>query len=117
MKKRENQTIYSLATPPGVSAIAIIRISGPLALDVPKYFFCKNVKSNKINFRRLKDKDGSLIDEVIIISFLGPLSPTGENVLEIHCHGSEAVIKDILNVLEGKTGLQLAEPGEFTLRS
>ena len=117
MKKRENQTIYSLATPPGVSAIAIIRISGPLALDVPRYFFCKKVKSNKINFRRLKDKDGSLIDEVIIISFLGPSSPTGENVLEIHCHGSEAVIKDILNVLEGKNGLQLAEPGEFTLRS
>ena len=65
MKKRENQTIYSLATPPGVSAIAIIRISGPLALDVPKYFFCKKVRSNKVNFRRLKDKDGSIIDEVM----------------------------------------------------
>ncbi len=110
-------TIYSLATPPGISAISIIRISGPRALQTSEFFYFTETENKSVNFRKLKQSDGSVIDEVLIVSFQSPSSSTGEDVLEIHCHGSEAVVKDILSVLEKADGFRVAEPGEFTRRA
>ena len=110
-------TIFALATPPGRSAIAVIRVSGPQAGDVPDLFGATSLLPRQAQRRWLRDKEGNLIDDVIMIAFVGPLSATGEDVTEIHCHGSPAVVEDILNHLAGISGFRLAEAGEFTRRA
>ena len=110
-------TIFALATPPGRSALAVIRVSGPKASDVPELFGAAPLTPRQAQRRWLKDKEGKLIDDVMLISFIGPLSATGENVTEIHCHGSPAVVEDILSHLASVSGFRLAEAGEFTRRA
>lgn len=110
-------TIFALATPPGRSALAVIRVSGKSALAVPEAFGVESVEPRKAHRRWLKDADGILLDEVMLIGFLGPASATGEDVLEIHTHGSPAVIEDILHHLAGLPGFRPAEAGEFTRRA
>ena len=110
-------TIFALATPPGMSAIAVIRISGDKALQVPQLFdvAAGAVRTAKRVF--LKEENGTIIDDVMVLGFAAPASATGEDVLEIHCHGSVAVIDDILSVLAKTEGFRAAEPGEFTRRA
>ncbi len=110
-------TIFALATPPGRSALAIIRVSGPNAGDVPKLFGTSPLLPRQVQRRWLKDKDGNLIDDVMMIAFIGPASATGEDVTEIHCHGSPAVIEEILKHFATVSGFRLAEAGEFTRRA
>ena len=110
-------TIFALATPPGRSALAVIRVSGPKAAGVPGLFGATSLLPRQAQRRWLKDKEGNLIDDVIMIAFSGPSSATGEDVTEIHCHGSPAVVEDILNHLAAVSGFRLAEAGEFTRRS
>lgn len=110
-------TIFALATPPGRSALAVIRVSGPQAGDVPKLFGAAALLPRQAQRRWLKDKEGNLIDDVLMIAFHGPLSATGEDVTEIHCHGSPAVVEDILSHLASVSGFRLAEAGEFTRRA
>lgn len=110
-------TIFALATPPGRSALAVIRVSGEKALDVPAAFRVEPVTPRTAHRRWLKDGDGTLIDDVMLLGFTGPASATGENVLEIHTHGSPAVIEDILNHLGGLSGFRPAEAGEFSRRA
>ena len=109
--------IFALATPPGMSAIAVIRISGDKALQVPHLF---DVEAGAVRTAKrvfLKDESGTIIDDVMVLGFAAPASATGEDVLEIHCHGSVAVIDDILSVLAKTEGFRAAEPGEFTRRA
>ena len=110
-------TIFALATPPGRSALAVIRVSGPQAAGVPELFGATSLLPRQAQRRWLKDKDGNLIDDVMMIAFVGPRSATGEDVTEIHCHGSPAVVEDILNHLAAVSGFRLAEAGEFTRRA
>ena len=110
-------TIFALATPPGRSAIAVIRVSGPQAGGVPDLFGVTSLLPRQAQRRWLKDREGNLIDDVIMIAFVGPLSATGEDVTEIYCHGSPAVVEDILNHLAAVSGFRLAEAGEFTRRA
>ena len=110
-------TIFALATPPGRSALSVIRVSGPQAGNVPKLFGTAPLRPRQVQRRWLKGKDGTFIDDVIMIGFVGPLSATGEDVTEIHCHGSPAVVEDILNHLSAVSGFRLAEAGEFTRRA
>ena len=110
-------TIFALATPPGRSALAVIRVSGPQAGDVPELFGVKPLLPRQAQRRWLKDKEGKLIDDVMMIAFIGPLSATGEDVTEVHCHGSPAVIEDILSHIASVSGFRLAEAGEFTRRA
>ena len=110
-------TIFALATPPGRSALAVIRVSGPQAADVPGLFGAKPLLPRQAQRRWLKDKQGYVIDDVMMIAFVGPRSATGEDVTEIHCHGSPAVVEDILNHLAAVSGFRLAEAGEFTRRA
>ena len=111
-----NDTIYALSTPPGKSAIAIIRISGTGAIKTLKTISSiKKIKTNEANILFLKHKRVT-IDQVVAIYYKAPKSFTGEDVVEINCHGGSAVISKISKTLE-KLGLRLAEPGEFTKRA
>ncbi|MDC0058136.1 tRNA uridine-5-carboxymethylaminomethyl(34) synthesis GTPase MnmE [Pelagibacteraceae bacterium] len=111
-----NDTIYALSTPPGKSAIAVIRVSGKDAVRALKEITpSKKIFTNKVNILILKHK-GLLIDEVVVFYYKAPKSFTGEDVAEINCHGGIAVIKKIFKTLE-ELGLRHAEPGEFTKRA
>ena len=110
-------TIFALATPPGKSAIAVIRISGVLASGVSGKFGVKTPDVGSIAVVKLRDDKGAIIDQVVSLFMAGPRSSTGEDVLELHCHGSRAVITRILTYLSRQNGLRPAEPGEFTHRA
>ena len=109
-------TIYALSSGPGVSGIAVIRISGPetskaikllTGEKVPKPRLATLRKINKIN-------TSELIDEGIILWFPGPESYTGEDMAEIQVHGSKAVIDALHTSISNIENCRLAEPGEFT---
>ncbi|MBL6622376.1 MAG: tRNA uridine-5-carboxymethylaminomethyl(34) synthesis GTPase MnmE [Alphaproteobacteria bacterium] len=111
------ETIYAMATPPGRSAIAVIRISGAFALQVPGLFGQPPLAGRGMRYARLQDRQGAPLDEVLLLSFAGPHSATGEDVLEIHCHGSPAVLAGIIAILAGCDQLRAAEAGEFSRRT
>ncbi len=114
-----NDTIVALATAQGISAIAVIRLSGMDAIGiVAKSFRGKDLlkqPSHTIHFGTLRDGD-KIIDEVLVSIFKEPNSFTKENAIEISCHGSSVIVKEIIKVLL-KHGARLAEPGEFTKRA
>ncbi len=109
-------TIFAVATPPGRSAIAVIRISGPKAGLSPALFAAHCPDVGHFCVARLRAGD-QVIDEVILLFMAGPKSSTGEDVCEIHCHGSMAVIQLILDILTEAAGFRLADAGEFTRRA
>lgn len=112
-------TIAAIATPPGVGGIGVIRVSGNEAYDaVQKIFPGKNLKeqdANTLHVGYLKDGD-KILDEVVLSLFKMPHSFTGEDVIEISCHGSPFVLQQVLETLVQK-GVRLAKPGEFTQRA
>lgn len=112
-----SDTIFALATPPGRSALAVIRITGPQALAAVRAFGVASVTPRMAHKRWLKDGEGAVMDEVMLIGFKAPASATGEDVLEIHCHGSPAVVEDILHHLARAEGFRMAAAGEFTRRA
>ena len=109
-------TIYALSTGPGVSGVAIVRISGPEASEVIKLLTNKDIpKPRMATLRKINNINTSkLIDEGIIIWFPGPQSYTGEDMAEIHVHGGKAVILALQNEISKIENCRLAEPGEFT---
>ncbi len=112
-------TIIALSTPPGVGAIGVIRLSGPDAITTTNELFFGTdltVKdSHTIHFGTLRDGD-KIIDEVLVSLFIAPRSFTRENVVEISCHGSPFIIKQIIQLFL-KHGIRLAKPGEYTQRA
>ncbi|MFT4033445.1 MAG: tRNA uridine-5-carboxymethylaminomethyl(34) synthesis GTPase MnmE [Siphonobacter sp.] len=113
-------TICALATPPGVGAIAVIRVSGPESFPIVQTLFRgKNLAeqaSHTIHFGTIRDEKGQVVDEVLISLFKNPHSYTREDSIEISCHGSGFIIQKILRLLL-KKGCQMAQPGEFTQRA
>ena len=109
-------TIFAVATPPGRSAIAVIRISGPKAGLSPALFAANCPAAGQFCLARLRVGD-QVIDEAMILFMAAPKSSTGEDVCEIHCHGSTAVIQLILDILTKSAGFRLADAGEFTRRA
>ena len=109
-------TIYALSTGPGVSGVAIIRISGPDTLKVIKLLTNKNApRPREATLRKINNINTSeLIDEGIVLWFPGPESYTGEDMAEIQVHGSKAVIDAIHKNISNIENCRLAEPGEFT---
>jgi tRNA modification GTPase len=109
-------TIVALSTPRGRGALAVIRFSGPLAINIATNLAgLEDIEPRKAKLTRLT-KDDQIIDEVILTCFLAPHSLTGEDIVEISCHGSPAVVRQIVDrILE--LGAVLAGPGEFTLRA
>ncbi len=114
-----SDTIIALATPSGVGAIGVIRLSGPNAISlVNEVFNGKDLsiqKTHTIHFGTIKDGD-IVLDEVLASIFIGPKSYTKENVVEISTHGSAYIIESIIKLLIRK-GARPANPGEFTLRA
>jgi tRNA modification GTPase len=108
--------IYALSSGVGPSGIAIIRLSGKDALRISELISNrKNIKSKEINFCKFYNPaDKTLIDEGLLLSFVAPNSFTGDNLVEFHIHGSNAVISYFLKVLSEQKNCRLAEPGEFT---
>lgn len=113
-------TIIALATPQGIGAIAVIRLSGPKALDVSNSFFpskdLSKQNSHTIHYGTLRDENGNILDEVLFSIFLGPNSYTGEDVLEISCHGSPFIRQQIIELFI-RNGVRPATAGEFTMRA
>lgn len=114
-----DDTIVAIATPPGVGAIGVIRLSGKDAIEIINLLFpSKNLKiqlSHTLHVGLIKE-DNIVIDEVVISLFKTPKSYTGENVVEISCHGSPYVQQQVVQACIRK-GARLAKPGEFTQRA
>tara|TARA_B110000238_G_C16090907_1_gene423763 strand:+ start:166 stop:1593 length:1428 start_codon:yes stop_codon:yes gene_type:complete len=118
MHKMENDTIVALATPQGIGAIGVIRLSGPDSISIISSVFSKNLinqSSHTAYFGRIKDKE-RIIDEVLVTLFKEGKSYTGEEVVEVSCHGSQYILQDVIRLFTEK-GAILAKPGEFTLRA
>jgi tRNA modification GTPase len=121
MIKRLNDTIAAVASPMGEGAISVIRVSGDSACrNVACRFKGKRplttVKSHTAHFGRLIDANGNHVDDVICTVFLAPRSYTGEDIVEVSCHGGIHVTRRVLECLFD-TGIRPAEPGEFTQRA
>lgn len=112
----EFDTITAIATPFGTGGVGVIRISGDKAFDIINKIFSNcNFEPRKFNHGWIFDGDVK-IDEVIVLPFFAPNSYTGENVIEIQCHGGINVVQNILNLVL-KNGARMAEKGEFTKRA
>lgn len=115
--------ICALSTPPGSGAIAVIRMSGPDVFGILSRCFtpasgklsADDFEGNRAYFGKIT-RDDDLIDEVVVTAFRNPRSYTGEDVVEISCHGSLYIQQNIIDLLINN-GCRLAEPGEFTLRA
>ncbi|HGG65032.1 MAG TPA: tRNA uridine-5-carboxymethylaminomethyl(34) synthesis GTPase MnmE, partial [Rhodobacteraceae bacterium] len=110
-------TIYALATALGKSGVAVIRLSGPRALDAAKTLAGTLPEPRVAGLRALRDSDGVLLDQALVLTFMAGHSFTGEDVAELHLHGGPATIKAVLQTLGDLDGLRMAEPGEFTRRA
>ena len=113
-------TIVALATPTGIGAIAVIRLSGEKAIEiVNKVFSSKNlnqVDSHTIHLGYIKDEQHRRIDQVLVSVFKTPKSYTKENVVEVSCHGSSYIQQQLIELFLRK-GARMARRGEFTLRA
>lgn len=113
---QEFDTIAAIATPLGTGGVGVIRISGDTSFDIIKKIYSKqNLTAGRISHGWIVD-NGKKIDEVIILPFKNPNSYTGEDVIEIHCHGGMNVVRNILDLVL-KNGARTAERGEFTKRA
>ena len=110
-------TIFALATPPGRSAVAILRVSGPgsrFALET----ICRRVPAARTaSLRTLRDADGQAIDRGLVLWFPGPASATGEDCAEFHVHGGRAIVEALVHAFARLPGCRPAGPGEFTRRA
>ena len=116
------ETIIALATPNGLGAISVIRISGNNSIKIAEKLFksnknklLSNQKSHTVHLGHIM-KENHELDEVLITLFKGPNSYTGEDTIEISCHGSTYIQKEIINLFIDN-GIRIANPGEFTLRA
>ena len=109
-------TIYALSSGPGVSGVAVIRVSGKETISVIKTLTGKDLPRPRVaTLRKINNNNTfELIDEGIILWFPGPKSYTGEDMVEFHVHGSKAVVEAIQNSISQVKDCRLAEPGEFT---
>ena len=107
-------TIFALASAPGKAGISIVRLSGPLTINVAEKLTKSKLKEKQPNLRVIYDSDNHFIDQALILIFRKPYSFTGENVVEFHLHGSSAVVSSVIKLLGNFKGLRSAEAGEFT---
>ena len=114
-----NDTIVALATPPGIAALGVIRLSGSKAISIIDNIFPSkdllSQPSHSLHVGYLKQGE-NILDEVVVSLFKGPRSYTGENIAEISCHGSPYIHQQIIDACITE-GARLARPGEFTQRA
>lgn len=120
MDRGQDDTICAISTAYGTGGIAVIRVSGKDTLDIVAKIWCgaelQTIKSHTAHLGRIIDKDGELLDEVVLTVFRGPNSFTGEDVIEIACHGSLWIQQQLVNLLI-VNGCRIAQGGEFTQRA
>lgn len=113
------ETVAAIATPPGDGGVAIIRISGDQAVEVAARVFTGPVHefaTHTVHYGHVKDSSGHLVDGALLIPLLGKRSYTGENTIEIHCHGGALISRRVLDVVL-QAGARAALPGEFTFKA
>lgn len=120
MSHHLTDTIVALATPSGVGAIGVIRLSGPDAIRIANSVFhgkdLEQQASHTVHFGTIHNDEGRILDEVLATVFVAPRSYTGENVVEVSCHGSDYIIQELMQLFIQK-GARTANPGEYTLRA
>jgi len=116
--KAGGDTIVALSSGRPPAAIAVVRTSGPAALEAAARLAGSLPEGRHAALRRLIDpRDRSLIDEVLLLRFDAPNSATGENIVEYQCHGGRATVDALISALLACAGIRMAEPGEFTRRA
>ena len=114
----QTSTIFALSTPPGRSAIAVIRLSGPNVGAVLDAMCSSRPKPRTAALRRLKDPaSGDILDEALVLYFASPRTETGEDMAEFQVHGGKAIVRAVLDTLSRQPGCRPAEPGEFAQRA
>lgn len=111
------ETIFALASAQGRAGVSVIRLSGPDAKEVVSKFVVTLPEDRVAGLRTLSDDAGDPLDQALILRFDAPHSFTGEDVVELHLHGSIAVVQAVLRVLGDSDLARLAQPGEFTRRA
>ncbi len=115
---KSQDTICALSTAPGMGAIAVLRLSGDRALEIMNQVFSKDISSAEpysLHYGTITE-NGDPIDDVVVAVFRNPKSFTGEDVIEVSCHGSEFIQGKLLRLFISK-GCRTADPGEFTMRA
>ena len=122
MTHTDNSTICAIATPPG-GALGIVRVSGPRAVEsVAPLFHARSgrplatMEAGRATFGEIRDDDGMLVDEVVVTLYRAPHSYTGEDSVEISCHGSTYILQTVLRLLNVHE-CRPARPGEYTQRA
>ena len=113
---RQNDTIAAPATPAGTAALAVLRVSGPDTFRLTQEIFAAVPRPRAARHADYRDRAGGLIDDVVVTFYAGPHSYTGEDAVEISCHGSPFIAQKILEDLLAR-GCRPAEAGEFTQRA
>ncbi|MFY9608801.1 MAG: tRNA uridine-5-carboxymethylaminomethyl(34) synthesis GTPase MnmE [Blastocatellia bacterium] len=124
-----DDTIVAISTPPGRGGIGVVRLSGPASLDIAASLFStgrfspkssalspSQFEPNRAQFGHIVDPASYPIDQVVLTYFKTPRSYTGENVVELSCHGSPVILRRVLELVTAR-GARIAEPGEFTFRA
>lgn len=115
---RAGDTIFALSSGRPPAAVAVIRISGPLAHESARLVAGALPEPRLATLRQLRDpSSGEFLDQALVLRFDSPATATGENVIEFQCHGGRAVVDAVLGVLTSLEGFRPAEPGEFTRRA
>ncbi|KIN65746.1 tRNA modification GTPase MnmE [Sulfitobacter noctilucae] len=110
-------TIFAQATAAGRAGVSVVRISGPLAFEVAQDLSGPLPQSHIAALRTICDSEGVPIDKGLVLPFAGPNSFTGEDVVELHLHGSVAIVQAVLSRLSEYKGCRIADAGEFTRRA
>jgi tRNA modification GTPase len=114
----ETATIFALSSAPGRAGIAIVRVSGPHAVDLLDALAPPRPKKRMAALRRIRDpQSGETIDQGLVLWFAAPRTETGEDIVEFHLHGGPAIVRGVLSALARLPGCRPAEPGEFARRA
>ena len=111
-----NDTIAAISTPSGRAGIGVIRVSGQNAIEVAQIVTGKELKDRAPALCNIRDRNNQILDEVIVILYAAPRSYTGENLIEIQCHGNPIILNEIIALCCAR-GARPANPGEFTERA
>ncbi|MCZ8368675.1 MAG: tRNA uridine-5-carboxymethylaminomethyl(34) synthesis GTPase MnmE [Porphyrobacter sp.] len=111
------ETIFALSSGAPPAGVGVIRVSGPSARKALAALAGRVPDARRASLARLRDTNGALLDEALVLWFPGPNTATGEELAELHCHGGRAVIAAVEGALATLPGLRRAEPGEFTRRA
>jgi len=117
MTARFNDTIFALSSGALPAGVAVVRLSGPRAIEVASILAGEVPSDRKATLRTIRNRNGLIIDRGLVLAFPGPNSFTGEDCVEFHLHGSRAVVAAVYEELGQFSGMRLAEAGEFSRRA